>query len=237
MKTQRILRLFLVAVVASGMALAGCASTKQARRVDVPETGILGDYSMLEKGKGEARGLRTYRNPNADWPKYTRIIIDPVKMLTPEKVSESELRDYQNLVNNMEVRLRQELGEDYQLVTNPGPGTLRIQAAMFDAEKKEMVSNTLTSLLPIGIGLSLVKDITLGKPLSVGEISAEVKVTDSQTNDLLGAAIDRRVGRKYTTGFFDSWAEANDAIDYWAKSIRFNLCTVRGGGGNCVEPD
>lgn len=234
MKTQQITRLFLAVILAGAMALNGCSSSKQARKVDVDNAGILGDYSMLREGKGDA-ALKTYKNENADWTTYTNVIIEPVQLQKPEKASEKELKALQTLVNNMEVLLRQELGKDYQIVTDPGPGTFRVQAAIFDAKKKRMVGNTLSSLIPVGIALSVVKDVAVGKPMSVGEISGEMKINDTQTNELLAAAIDHRVGQKYSKGTFDSWAEANDAIEYWAKRARFALCGLRG-GSDCIEP-
>jgi hypothetical protein len=234
MRTKKITKLLLFLILAGGVTLSSCAPSKQARTVDVGNTGILGDYSMLGEGTDD-QALRTYRNKNADWTKYTKVIIDPVKFQKPEDASQEELGDLQNLVNNMEILLRQEVGKDYQIVTDPGPGTLRVRAAIFDAKKKRMVGNILSSLVPIGIGLSIVKDVALGKPLAVGEISGEMKINDSQTNELLGAAIDRRVGQKYSGGAFDSWSEANAAIEYWAKRLRFALCNARG-GANCVEP-
>ena len=93
----------------------------------------------------------------------------------------------------------------------------------------------LSSVTPIGAVLSVGKDFITGKPLGVGEISGEMKMTDASTGELLAAAVDKRVGQKYSKGQFDSWADAENAIDYWAKRARFALCQLRGTGG-CVEP-
>jgi hypothetical protein len=234
MKTQKIMSLSLVVLLAGGMALSGCSPSKQARKVGVGKVGILGDYSMVREGKGN-EFLEVYTNDKADWKKYTKVIIEPVKIQKPKKASEKELEALQKLVNNSEIFLRQELGKDYKIVTDTGSDTFRVRAAIFDAEKKELVGNTLSSLIPIGIGLSVVKDVAIGKPLSVGEITGEMKINDSQTNELLAAAMDRRVGQKYSKGTFDTWAEANHAIEYWMKRVRFVLCGLRG-GSNCIEP-
>jgi hypothetical protein len=89
--------------------------------------------------------------------------------------------------------------------------------------------------LPIGIGISAIKGATTGKQTGVGEITAEFKITDAMTGELLGAGIDRRVGGKDPGGMFDSWYNADAAMKYWAKRVRYVLCT-EGGRADCVKP-
>jgi hypothetical protein len=75
MKTK-IFLLILSAVFIFG----GCASTKQARDVDASKlSGFLDDYSILRKGVAE-EALLVYRNPQALWPVYKNIIIDPAEI-------------------------------------------------------------------------------------------------------------------------------------------------------------
>jgi hypothetical protein len=56
--------------------LSGCGATHQAR--SVKESGFLGDaYSKMSEGKSD-EALRIYRNPNADWKSYDKVMIYPV---------------------------------------------------------------------------------------------------------------------------------------------------------------
>ena len=64
-----------LAVLALAGLLAGCAAGSQARSVQ--ESGFLGDYSMLSEGK-EGEALRVYKNPNANWASYDKVMLDPV---------------------------------------------------------------------------------------------------------------------------------------------------------------
>lgn len=57
--------------------VSGCAGTQQTRSVE--QSGFLGDYSMLKEGEKDD-SLRIYRNPQADWRKYQKIILDPVTL-------------------------------------------------------------------------------------------------------------------------------------------------------------
>jgi hypothetical protein len=112
---------------------------------------------------------------------------------------------------------------------------LRIQLAILDADPSSRVSNILTSVIPIGIGISAIKGASTGKQSGVGEITVEFKISDAMTGELLGAAVDRRVGGKDVGGMFDSWYNADVALKYWAKRARFVLCS-EGGRANCVKP-
>ena len=88
---------------------------------------------------------------------------------------------------------------------------------------------------PIGIGLSLVKYGATGKPSGVGEITGEIKITDAMTGELLGAALDKRVGGKSPQGIWDTWYNADSALQYWAKRVSYVFCTQRG-DKDCVKP-
>jgi hypothetical protein len=210
----------------------GCASSKQARSVE--GKGFLVDYSMLQKGKDDQALLR-YQNPKANIAGYTKVMLDPVLIAKPAKATQEQMADLQKLATNFYVYLSTELGKDYTMVSTPEPGTLRVQAAITGAEKSNAVSNTLSSVLPIGIGVSLAKDFATGKPVGVGEATAEMKVTDASTGELLGAAVDRRVGGKNPNGIIDTWADANAATEYWAKRLRYVLCVERN-GIECEKP-
>ncbi|MGZ3648633.1 MAG: DUF3313 domain-containing protein, partial [Syntrophales bacterium] len=146
-----------------------------------------------------------------------------------------ELENYQKLANNAYVYLTQELEKDYRIVKAPEPGTLRVQMAIVDADPSKAVRNTLSTFVPVGMVLSLVKYAATGKQAGVGEITVEMKVTDASTGELLGAALDRRVGGKEVTKLWSSWNNANDALQYWAKKLRFVLCDMSG-RANCEKP-
>jgi len=85
------------------------------------------------------------------------------------------------------------------------------------------------------MALSLVKYTATGKQAGVGEITMQIKITDASTGELLGAALDRRVGGKELAKLWSSWHNADDALQYWAKRLSFTLCDMRG-GANCVKP-
>jgi hypothetical protein len=131
--------------------------------------------------------------------------------------------------------LTKELEKDYRIVKTPEPGTLRIQMAIVDADSSKPVRNTLSTIVPVGMVLSLGKYTATGKQVGVGEITVQMKITDANTGELLGAALDRRLGGKELSKLWSGWHNADDALQYWAKRLRFALCDMRG-GANCVKP-
>ena len=232
MKRQKTIFAFALFVVAA-LLLGGCASSYQARGMEVKETMFV-NPAILKPGTGD-QALYRYQNPDAKGRRYTKILVDPVLLRKSAELDAEKLENYQKLANNAFVYLVQELQNDFQIVKSPEPETIRIQLAILDADPSSKVRNVMSSVIPIGIGISAIKGASTGKQTGVGEITAEFKLTDAMTGELLGAAIDRRVGGKDVGGMFDSWYNADAALKYWAKRVRFVLCTERG-AVNCLKP-
>jgi hypothetical protein len=223
----------LVTGAVIALLLGGCGGSYQARSMDIKEA-LLVNPNMLEKGTGD-QALYRYENPRANFTQYTKIIIDPVLISKAAELDAGDMENYQKLANNAYSYLTQELQKDYQVVQNPEPNTLRVQMAIVDADASKPARNLLSSASPFGIGINILKYGATGKQTGVGEISGEFKITDASTGELLGAAIDRRVGGKAAQGIWDTWYNADQALQYWAKRARFVLCEKRG-GANCEKP-
>jgi PBP1b-binding outer membrane lipoprotein LpoB len=224
----------LIIFVTMALMISGCAvGSHQARNVDAKNSPLV-NPDILVEGTGD-QALYRYVNPKVDVKQYSKIIIDPVMVQKDGELDEKELQNYQTLANNAYVYLTQELEKDYKIVKSPEPGTFRIQMAIIDADSTKPVRNTLSTIVPIGIGLSVVKYAATGKQVGVGEITVEMKITDVNTGELLGAALDRRVGGKQLKELWSSWNNADDALQYWAKRLAFVLCDMRS-GSKCSAP-
>ena len=229
-----ILTMVVVIAVAAVMVLGGCARTKRAR--DVEHSGYLVDASILrEGGPDEARYI--YRNERADWPSYSKILLDPVVVARKAELAKQGVppEDLQRMADNFYLTLYNTLKQDYEMVTKPGPRTLRIQVALTDIQGSWAVADTVTSVVPVGIAASAGTEFITGKPAFVGEATLEIKVTDARTQELLGAGIDRRLGGKTIKANVDSWDDVNKIMDLWAKLARFRLCKLRG-DEDCFNP-
>ena len=230
-------REILVALIATATLVAGCAASQQAR--EVQESGFLGsDYALLRPGE-EGEALLVYRNPDAPWSSYDKIKLDPVTIWAGEG---SEFEDFsqperQELADTLYTMVNEELSQDLQMVDQPGPGVLQVQVAITDAQTSNPTMDTISTVLPQALLLSQAKGLVTGKPGFVGEASVEVRATDGQTGELVAAAVDRRVGGKSVSGApADSWDDVREAYRYWAKQLRYRLCTERG-ATDCTPPE
>ncbi len=236
-------------VIVAALALAGCAATKQPRgplSSGVQESGFLqGLYPLMQEGeKGQA--LRVYRNPRVDTlaaNAYDKVFLDAVKIYYgPESKLKDVPRDQlQNLATMFSGELAEKLSNDYQLVNKPGPKTLRIQTAITDAQATSTALKAASFVpIPVGVpGLKFAllksKELATGKPVFAGEVTAEVKMTDAQSGEVLFAAVDRRVGGRLGGGW-KSWTDAEQAFQYWAEKIRYALCKQLRHRTDCVAP-
>jgi hypothetical protein len=207
-------------------------TTKQAR--DVEPKGFLFSPDILTKGEGD-QTLYRYRNPKLNMVNYANVLIAPVIFFRPENASPEELADLKKLAINFSQFLEQELAKDYRVVNAPQAGALKIETALIDVEKSMPAMDFISTVLPVGLGVSILKDFATGKPASVGDISGEMKISDSLTGELLVAVVDERVGGKSFSNMFDSWGDANSAMEFWAKKLRYGLCVERG-AKNCEKP-
>jgi hypothetical protein len=206
------------------MFLAGCAAGGM-KKVD--KAGFLGDYSQLKPG-GEDRAAMVYIKPGVDLKPYDKIMFERVTvMLSPDadyKVVDpallKELTDYyQNALINA-------VKDGYQVVDQPGPGVLRVRAAITDVKPSKPVANTMSSIIPIGMAVAAVTKVASDDNVGTGEAATEIEVLDSVTGERLAAAVDRRQGGKMA--FRGKWTDTKDAFDFWAKRFRERLDEMRG---------
>jgi hypothetical protein len=200
--------------------------------MSVKTSGFMDDYTLLKKTKGDVAQL-FYINETTDWGRYTKALIEPV---TIWRVPESRLENLpQNELDELGAffhnALKTELAKDYEIVTEPSVGTLRVRVALTEADKSEVVLDVITSILPVGLATSYGQKLALGTHAFVGKATAEAEVRSAVTGELLAAAVSRRVGGKSfaDTGKFSSWDDVRQASTEWAVRSRENLQKAREG--------
>jgi hypothetical protein len=237
------MRQMLGSILALMFVVAGCAATQEAKSVE--KSGFLGDYSLLKEGErstfsqgAENQALLVYKNPAADWRKYRKVWLDSVTVWMSQKDSQLKdvpVEDRQRLAALLWSKLDEQLRNDYEMASNPGPDVMRIQAAITEAGESSAVMDTVTSIVPQLKLLSGVKSLATGVSAFTGSASVEIKIIDSTTGVILAAAVDRRGGTKSLSGVTNSWNDVEEAYRFWAEKIRYRLCQSRLGTG-CVEP-
>jgi hypothetical protein len=203
-----------------------CAATKEARDPRKAKAGFLGDYSKLEERSGPGARLR-YLRGGVDWKRYDKMLIDPVQFWksVDVKTSLSEAQK-QGLVNYYHSTLYDRMSKNYEMVSLPQPDTLRVSVAFTRLGDRNVTLDTVSTYVPQLRLVSEAKTVLSGKPTFVGEAAFEGRLTDAHTGELLGAAVDKRVGGK-TIKNMDKWADVKNAIDSWVKGFAYNMCTLR----------
>jgi len=166
-------RAFVSLLVAAGLLLGGCAQKRASA------SGFLGNVQQLEKtGRG---GDMAYIDKGADWSGYYEMVIDPITISPPpgEKLrvtpkEQEELRGY------LQQALVESLRHRYTVTTEPGPGAVRVRAALTEVGQALPWFN-----IPAAI---------LAYPVDYGGASIEVEILDYKTNKRVAALIASRTG-------------------------------------------
>jgi len=231
-----LLRVVLLSALAL---LIGCTTSQSKQARTVEKSGFLGDYSMLSPG-GEGEALLFYENPEANWPSYNKIFLAPVayyggRETYPKGFTRADL---QKLVNRFYYILYNDLAEDYQMVDEPAPDTLRIQVALTSVGESSQTADSVSAVAPVIVNpIRNFAGSLSGETVFAGQASIEAKITDGLTGKLLYAAVDRRVGQRSTSGSSTRrTADVEEIMWYWGDLARYRLCTLRG-GEECIRPE
>ena len=106
---------------------------------------------------------------------------------------------------------------------------------IIEADPSKPVRNLLSTVMPTGSDISLAMFAAIDKPMSVGKISGEFKITDAGSGKLLAASLDRLGGKQKSKGTWNSWDNTDEALKYWAQRARYVLCEKKI-GPFCEKP-
>src|SRR5271154_5900288 len=187
-----------------------------------PPTGFLGnDYSLMTPptaGSDQNAALR-YINPKANWASYNKIMIAPVTFWAADD-SKISAADQQALCNYMYNVLVTDLGKTFAIVDQPGPGVIKVSAALTDATSAVPVLRSISVVVPQARAVSVIKMAATGTYAFVGSAQGAIKFNDSVTGQLLAAAVDKRVGGASIRNVdVWQWGDAENAMDYWGNEI------------------
>ncbi len=193
--------------------MVGCAASP-------PKSEFLGEYyKNLEPGPEGGAKLRWIK-PGSDFKHYKRFMVDYVVFALADD-SDSKIIDgdeMKKLGDASTLAIIDALKDKYSIVSDPGPDVLRFRFAIVDLKQSRPVLSTVTSVIPVGVGVSLLRKGTTGSWTGSGATTCQVMVLDSVTDEVLAVAED-----EYQAGFterFTKWGSAEDAFEYWGKRIR-----------------
>ena len=211
------------------MFLASCASTGGKKTVEATQAkkGFLnGYYEKLEPGPEGGAKMR-WLKPGADFARYDKVMLDSVVFYLADDseykgIDGNEMKELADSFNLMTVNA---LKDKYPIVSEPGPDVLRVRVAITNLKQSNPGISTITTIIPIGLGISAIKKGSAGSWSGSGATAMEGLAIDSMTNEVLGAVQDER-----TAGFterFSKWGSAKEAFKFWAGRLREFLDNAR----------
>ncbi len=198
-----------VVVLACAALLIGCSSAPPR------PTGFLGDSSQLAPVPGEPDRLY-WESPGVAWGSYTKVMLEPVTLCLSQEARGRELRpeDTSRMKDYFRAKAVEAIQSGYPVVDAPGPGVLRIRAA-------------ITDLVPTNVAQNLLTTAALGLAVDMGGASMEAEFLDGTTGERLAAVIDRKTGSPLAlVENFTTWDHAKAAFDEWAQELRQALDEV-----------
>jgi hypothetical protein len=167
-------------------------------------------------------GLR-YINPSTAWTEYKQVLIPPVTFWADEKSSLSQ-DDQQKLIDFFHAALEKDLGAKLPVVQEPGPGVMSVQVALVDAESSTPVMRSISMALPQARVIGRLRYMATGSYGWVGGATAEVKIVDSVSGEVMAAGVDRRIGGSNVKNAAQwEWGDTEHAMDFWSQQIASRL--------------
>ncbi|HVP29649.1 MAG TPA: DUF3313 domain-containing protein [Myxococcota bacterium] len=228
------------AVVAASLAL-GCATTQQTKMsaqekesactflgpsvcAELSSTPPPGRFSSAAvSSSGEPVAELRYVDTEAPWTQYHKVLLSPITFWGGDDTSLSP-SDQQKLAEYFYQVVEKQLATRFELVQEPGPGTLTIQCALIDAQTATPILRTISMVIPQARALATLKYVATGTYAFVGGATAEVKILDSLSHRVLAAGVDRRMGGgALTTAAQWQLGDAENAMNAWATQLTDRL--------------
>lgn len=198
----------LAASVSTVVLLAACSNTPKLASEPMPRSGFLPDYSLLVPMYTSVQDVRIWRyrisgvNPGS----YNAVILTPIylnqnatKDVSAEAIANAKATLQASMVESVNAR------GNIQIVTKPGPGVARVSVGITGAESSNDYLKPW-NFTPIGLATNAAA-YAGGVNAKTPALLVESKITDSQSNKLLGEGLVTVQGESFRTasGSVDSF--------------------------------
>lgn len=204
------------------LSLDGCA--KNAAPLNF--SGFLGNYTGLRPSPDES-GAWSYRKPEANFKRYTKIILDPLVIWPSQNSAYGGIDALTawKLALAFQERMSQALAGGYVIVKEPGPGVLRLRAALTEVILERPTLASPGPLLPLANDILLqASEKISGMNALEGEAAIEAELLDAESQERLAAFVEKRMSSKILlTRDKDSLGPVLEIFDYWANKLRQRL--------------
>jgi len=192
---------------------------------EIPFSGFFGNpsiYDQLQPGPKDGAKLR-WLKPGVDPNKYQKFMVDSVIFFLADNadykgIDPQEMKELSDAFNK---EIAAALKNKYPIVAEPGPDVARLSIAITNIRPSKPGVSAVTSVIPVGLGISLIKKGATGGWSGSGQTCMEIMVLDSATNEIIILAMDQR--KAEFEDRFTKWGSAYDAFKFWsAKRVAFS---------------
>jgi len=198
----------LAASISTVVLLAACSNAPKLASEPMPRSGFLPDYSLLVPMYTSVQDVRIWRyrisgvNPGS----YNAVILDPIylnqnatKDVSADAIAKAKATLQASMVESVNAR------GNLKIVTKPGPGVVRVSVGITGAESSNDYLKPW-NFTPIGLATNAAA-FAGGVNAKTPALLVESKITDSQSNKLLGEGLVTVQGESFRTasGSVDSF--------------------------------
>ncbi len=199
------------------------------------ESGFLGDnYSRLRPDPKNS-DLLVYWKSEDVLKNSSKFILDPVIVyLLPEAQQRGiDPEQLAKLAQYFTKAIKDELTKSggYKIVTQPGPGVMVLRLAITNVDPNGGTENAALKGAEVAATHAAAPGASLLIPrVSVGKVSIEGEMVDSESRDVLVAFMSSKSGRRFFSGLkaYEKWGDIDAAFQAWAKNFRERLDNAHG---------
>jgi len=192
------------------------------------QSAFLKDYYNKMTPGPEGGAKSRWLKPGVDFGKYNKVLLESVVFQLAD-TSEFKGIDpvvFMELSDAFNLAVVNAIKDKYPIVSEPGPDVVRIRIALVGIKQSYPVLSGITSIVPVGLGISILKKGATGSWTGSGVTGAELMAFDSVSNEVIAVAQDEQ-----TAGFterFTKYGSAEEAFKFWAERIRLFLDSAHG---------
>jgi hypothetical protein len=147
-----------------------------------------------------------YVNEQADFSQYTKLMNGGLEIYYPENEQRPDPADIDRIRGYFRDAFTNAIGDDYEVVAEPGPGVLKVRGQVIDMQ---MTSG----------GTTIDASGRLRDIVAHGELTFLMEMSDSVTGQVLARAGDK--SSDISAGQGDAtWDDVRRAAEYWAGLFR-----------------
>jgi len=193
-----------------------------------PFSGFLGNPSVYDLLTPGPDGTLRRLEPGVDFKKYNKYMVDSVIFFLADNADYKGIdpQEMKELSDEFNKALVAAFKDKWPIVAEPGPDVARIRTAITNVKPSRPGVSTVSSIMPVGLAVSIVKKGVTGGWSGSGETAAEMMVLDSVTNKIIAMGVDQR--KAAFEERFSKWGSASDAFKFWSERLVQHIDALHG---------